>query len=225
MYVLFVKAISFLYLVLSISVVFGFLFCLGCEGKLNIGDPDGPDWRTLILFDGAAAAGERGRGRWGCDGLGVARCFGHAASPAEGANAPSANARRRVAHFSDEVSECSRIWLSISQWWMCSLSYSEPWGSASAGNGQDHDVPGFLLFPLKKHRSRWLIYERWSYYESSLLRMRLSKIFTPLNMIRKIENIVFWASPKWGYLQGSHLFYLEVFIHRNQIFKITRDTR
>ena len=33
------------------------------EGALNIGDPDGPDWRTLILFDGAAAAGERGRGR------------------------------------------------------------------------------------------------------------------------------------------------------------------
>ena len=63
MYVLFVNAISFLYLVLSISVVFRFLLCLGCEGKWNIGDPDGPDWRTLILFDGAAAAGERGRGR------------------------------------------------------------------------------------------------------------------------------------------------------------------
>ena len=63
MYVLFVNAISFPFLILSISVFFGFLLCLGCEGKLNIGDPDGPDWRTLILFDGAAAAGERGRGR------------------------------------------------------------------------------------------------------------------------------------------------------------------
>ena len=104
-------------------------------------------------------------------------------------------------------------------------TYSEPWGSASAGSGQDHDVPGFLLFPLKKHRSLWLIHERWSYYKSSLLRMRLSKIFTPLNMIRKLENTVFGASPKWGYLRESHSFYLEIFIHRNQIPKITRDTR
>ena len=24
----------------------------------------------------------------------------------------------------------------------------------------DHDVPGFLLFPFKKHRRRWLIHER-----------------------------------------------------------------
>ena len=219
MYVLYVtSAISYLFLIFSLSVVFGFLLCLGCEGALNIGDLDGPDWRTLILFDGAAAAGERGRGRWGCDGLGVARCFGQAASPAEGANAPSANARRRVAHFSDKVSKCSKIWLSINQ---CSLSYSEPWGSASAGSGQDHDVPGFLLFPLKKHRSRWLIHERWSYYESSLLMMRLSKIFTPLNMILKIENIFLGH---WGYVWWSHLFYLEKLIHRNQIFKTIRDT-
>ena len=64
MYVLYVtSAISYLFLIFSISVVFGFLLCLGCEGALNIGDPDVPDWRTLILFDGAAAAGERGRGR------------------------------------------------------------------------------------------------------------------------------------------------------------------
>ena len=85
----------------------------------------------------------------------------------------------------------------------------------------DHDVPGFLLFPFKKHRRRWLIHERWSYCESSLLMMRLSKIFTPLNMIRKIENTIFWASLKWGYLRGSHLFCLNIFIHRNQ----TRATR
>ena len=63
MYVLYVSAISFPFLILSISIVFGFLLCLGNKGKLNIGNPDGPDWRTLILFDGAAAAGERGRGR------------------------------------------------------------------------------------------------------------------------------------------------------------------
>ena len=63
MYVLYVSAISYLFLILSISVVFNFLLCLGCKGELNIGNPDGPDWRTLILFDGAAAAGERGRGR------------------------------------------------------------------------------------------------------------------------------------------------------------------